>query len=953
MKMGPFLVAAALTAAVGFMSLPSAKQADNSRFKPVNGASANGQAQPSWRRLPETRRHSRSVGPPVRENYADDHCGPQGSSPSQQVQVVQMRASGPQGVEFAVRTLQGSSDVRLKEVAAYIIGEYGKQELAQLLADSLTDPSEQFLRSAVTALQKLVNPQARKMDPKGDGALLPPPESLPPNTAQLCSALQPLLKDRSPLVRAPAAETIGWLRCNASISDLQALMRDPVERVRFRAAHALNLLTGKMGNFINLDDVVWGRPPLITISRARDGGESQQAGPFLRTASFERQGYFSYRGGIPAQFQTVLQIGWKDGDLEFAVECQDERPLDEGADKLTFMLKPQGQSKLYKFDVAPGQGLVRQAIENPDGHEIETQLNAHATVARNTRAWKVHLQVPFRTFGRDHVPAGETWEANVVRTESHLATGWGAEISSWAYFDRDFPGPPRLGNLYFADDAPVVGIRPAPDNVYAFPFDLDSLPGDQTRPLRPAEEILWGEIVSPNQFVRGMNTFFISQKLGSAGQPPLQLTVVASDYEDGKVIISQVSNLPRQNVRAQRIEFKLPDSIRSRAVDLEIAVSDVDAPHSLFRTRFICVPVVSPPKSVTSYHISKVEEDEKGLWKAGPVSPPNWAIQDYGPMLMSESYPMALVEGQNGTLYGGTYPGGRLFNFNPAAGIVEDLGSPSPPANHLYDLVAAPDGRLYGDLYRPRGRIFEYDSMTHTSADWGVPVPGAFSGECRVTTWAGGRAYGTQRGHLFFAESATGKVIDKGSFFLKGSRYLPIRIASDIQGNLLGIAGGRLFHYLPGSDEVRISDVDLDGWLLPGPQGKLYALFQDGRLFRWEPDKDELVQVTRYAPLPLDEGPHDPRYRFRGLLLVLTGTGELVVARSGMNNPKQTALYVYSPGGFQPINLGNPVAGSLYLTALTLGTRNIVYGLSTQTVYGLERTPVHLYSLARIDRKTD
>ena len=250
MKMGLFLVAAALTAAVGFMSLPSAKQADNSRFKPVNGASANSEAQPSWRHFPDAcRRYSRSVGPAFRGNYADDHCGPQGSSPSQQVQVVQMLASGPQGVEFAVRTLQGSSDVRLKEVAAYIIGEYGKQELAQVLADSFTDPSEQFRRSAITALQKLVNPRARKMDPKGDGAVLPPPESLPPNTAQLCSALQPLLKDRSPLVRAPAAETIGWLRCNASINDLQELMRDPVERVRFRAAHALESSDRKDGKF--------------------------------------------------------------------------------------------------------------------------------------------------------------------------------------------------------------------------------------------------------------------------------------------------------------------------------------------------------------------------------------------------------------------------------------------------------------------------------------------------------------------------------------------------------------------------------------------------------------------------------------------------------------------------------------------------------------------------------
>ena len=140
--------------------------------------------------------------------------------------------------------------------------------------------------------------------------MLPFPESLPTNAARLCSDLQPLLKDRSPLVRAPAAETLGWLRCNALIADLQELMHDPIERVRFRAAHALELFTGRIRNFINLDGVVWGRPPLITVSRARDGSRAQQAGPFLRTAFFERQGDFSYQGGIPAQFQTLLQIGW-------------------------------------------------------------------------------------------------------------------------------------------------------------------------------------------------------------------------------------------------------------------------------------------------------------------------------------------------------------------------------------------------------------------------------------------------------------------------------------------------------------------------------------------------------------------------------------------------------------------------------------------------------------------
>ncbi len=193
--------------------------------------------------------------------------------------------------------------------------------------------------------------------------------------------------------------------------------------------------------------------------------------------------------------------------------------------------------------------------------------------------------------------------------------------------------------------------------------------------------------------------------------------------------------------------------------------------------------------------------------------------------------------------------------------------------------------------------------------------------------------------------------MDKGNFYFDGQRYLPMQINSDTQGNILGIAGGRLFQYLPESDQVRLFDVDLDGWLLPGPQGKLYTLFQDGRLYKWEPEKDALVLVARYAPFPLDQGSKDPRYRFRGIDFVLTGTGELVLARSGIDDAQKTALSIYAPDGSPPVDLGNPVPGSYYLTALTSSRDNAVYGLSTQTVYGLGRTPVHLYSISRVDHK--
>jgi hypothetical protein len=846
-----------------------------------------------------------------------------------------------------VKALRTSSDARLREAAAFIIGNSGHSELTPLVAKSLADSSEQVRRAGITALQKLVNPQALSLDPAGDRLVLPDPPSLPPDAGELCTALRPLLRDPSPLVRAPAAETLGWLRCNAFVSDLQMLMRDRVEPVRFRASHALGRLTGIEPNFINPDDLARGRPPLMTVREAVDADGAQQAGPFVRSAFFEKQGKFSYRGGVPAQYQTVLRI-WRAGShLEFEVECQDERPDGRDNDKLSFYLRPLGLSRLYRFDVVPERGLVRQALESPAGAETDTSLGASASVERNDREWKARLTIPLAAFGLKAPPTGEAWEANVVRVESHHATGWGPEISSWAYFDRDFPGPPRLGNLYFADDALVVELRPEPENVYTYPFDQDSAPEDQTRSVQPTHETLWGDIVAPDHLVKGTNAFFVAEKLWPAGQNGLLLTVKVSSYKDRRLIL--VENLPVSFSRqssAQKVEVQIPQAVEARAIDLEFVVSDGKDRHELFRTQFICVPLVSPPRTVSSYHLSRIQ-NEKGLWSSASGASSGWTVHDFGPMLMNESYPMALIEGQDGTLYGGTYPGGRLFSFRPATGTLEDLGSPGPPGNHLTNLVASSDGMLYGDLYRPLGRVFSYNPGTRTSQDLGVAVPGAFSGECRVMAWAGGAVYGTQRGHLFLIDSATHHIVDKGSFLLNGNRYIPLQVASDAQGNVLGIAGGRLFQYLPKSDEVRLSDVELDGWLLPGPQGRVYTLFLDGRLFTWKPVANELVQVARYAPIAIETGPLYARYRFRGVLLALAATGELIEAHSGIDDPRKTTIRIYRPGGSLPVNLGNPVPGAPYLTSLAIGSDGNVYGMSTERVYGLDRTPVHLYSLTR------
>ena len=134
-----------------------------------------------------------------------------------------------------------------------------------------------------------------------------------------------------------------------------------------------------------------------------------------------------------------------------------------------------------------------------------------------------------------------------------------------------------------------------------------------------------------------------------------------------------------------------------------------------------------------------------------------------------------------------------------------------------------------------------------------------------------------------------------------------------------------------------VSDIELDGWALNGPDGLVYVLYRDGRLFRWQPQSNQLVLTARLPPLPSWAGPH--------VEMVLGASGRLIVGRCAESDPQTCGLFVFEPGRSEPIELGNPVPGHCYLTALTVAADDTIYGLSTDYVYGLAGTPIHLYSL--------
>jgi hypothetical protein len=861
---------------------------------------------------------------------------------SEQDQVVQLLAGGRRSLDLAKTLLSsGIASVRLKEASCYVIGEHGGWDDAPILLRAFEHPSDQVRHPAIEALQKIIGPYNRNVPLLvRDREDLLPPESLPRDVNRWVSAVCALLKDTSDLVRASAAQTLGLLKSSSCLPHLRELTeKDPMEPVRYFASKSIQILSGEITDFVSVDEVAQSRVPLVTVNKAEGGEQAQQLGPFCRLPWFNPQAKFTIPEWIPARRQTIASLWWNEDSLCLEASCEDVGARDNGRDQLTFLLQTGDQSHIHSFEGQAGGNQVVWVIKNSGHrHVVESAAKVLFSTRRDERGWTASLQIPFSALGRSKAPSNEVWRANLIRVESH---GGGPEVSSWSYFHREMLSAPRLGLLHFAERGPLLGFRPEPANLFIFPFDDYSPAVDRDRVVEPVKETIWGTIVPPEHLVQGVNTFSVSVDDTAISQSPLRLVVSA--YEGRQAVTSDSLRLdPAKPIVTHSL--RVPQSLTARALDVEIEVRR-DGGSVLRRNILPSVPIVSPPKRVLPYPLQIVEKRSEE-WPVKTIDRERLKIHDHGPMLLTESYPMVLVQGADGVLYGGTYPGGRLFSFDPEAGTVRDLGSPSPPHNHLHDLVATPDGLVFGGLYRPQGRLFVFDTKSKATTDLGVPVSGGSSGTCKVQTWAKGKVYGCQRGHLFLSGPSLNSVINKGNFLFNGRRYQPSVIASDSSGNLLGVAGGYLFRYLPEIDQVLISDLsfkaegnadELGGWLLRGPDGKLYALANDGRLFRWEPDQDRLVLAARYAEVK--PGP--------GVSAVITEARELIVGRSGIVAENENVLLVYGPGLTQPIDLGNPIPGHLYLTALTLGRNNVVYGVSTRRAYSLQRTPIHVYSLGQ------
>ncbi|TMR20885.1 hypothetical protein ETD86_17330 [Nonomuraea turkmeniaca] len=84
----------------------------------------------------------------------------------------------------------------------------------------------------------------------------------------------------------------------------------------------------------------------------------------------------------------------------------------------------------------------------------------------------------------------------------------------------------------------------------------------------------------------------------------------------------------------------------------------------------------------------------------------------------------AVVATRDGTLYVGTYDTGSLYRRKPGPDSTpENLGRPLPSEHYIWRLAIDDEDRLYGGTY-PGGRVFRYDHRTGRVRDYGQLLPG-------------------------------------------------------------------------------------------------------------------------------------------------------------------------------------------------------------------------------------
>jgi hypothetical protein len=214
----------------------------------------------------------------------------------------------------------------------------------------------------------------------------------------------------------------------------------------------------------------------------------------------------------------------------------------------------------------------------------------------------------------------------------------------------------------------------------------------------------------------------------------------------------------------------------------------------------------------------------------------------------------AVAATPDGTIYVGAYSTGFLYRRRPGSGTpLENLGRPLSTESYIWRLAVDDEGRVFGGTY-PGGRVFGYDPSTGEVRDYGQLVPGIRYVRS-IAVWGSHIYAGTQPdAHVVQIHKDTGE-----------RRELPVPQQLDGTGGVtvydLNAYAGRVYARFGSalSGKLGIYDISTGQWsdLIdgvagldvspPGPDGDVYFT-RHNELTRHNPRTGSTSSVGHYFP---------------------------------------------------------------------------------------------------------
>ncbi|MFI9581539.1 hypothetical protein ACIHCQ_06770 [Streptomyces sp. NPDC052236] len=201
-------------------------------------------------------------------------------------------------------------------------------------------------------------------------------------------------------------------------------------------------------------------------------------------------------------------------------------------------------------------------------------------------------------------------------------------------------------------------------------------------------------------------------------------------------------------------------------------------------------------------------------------------------------------------VYAGTYGSTpHLYRWQPGAGnTAENLGLPIAKETFIWSLTRDADGMVYGGTF-PGGKVFRFDPATKAYTDFGQMVAGQTY--VRSIAWAGGKVYtgSYASAHIAELDPQSGSVTElpkpPGLSSIEGEAVYDLdardgrlyaRIGSDRPSPLFvyDLAEGAWIDEIPDAHGLHISPTDADGCIY---------FVQLGRLRRYDPATKKLADT--------------------------------------------------------------------------------------------------------------